>query len=690
MFPKGPRFNPPKISDVPGPNAYTIPKESQLDNYKRGAFLEKTDRFTQEKTAPAAPLAKPSAPTNKVTDRAAHERYQILQKKVEELERVHLEDKKIHQVELAKQKEELVLYQKLASENAERFEKQKMQTTLLETRLQDIKKASLSDQSELKELRHKVRLLELERDKASSKQPEIMELKKALAALEVKRKEELKERDKRIHDNDNLIQTERKKRVSLEKKVDELTQETTSLKAAARQFETRIQEAKELSRNAAEAVTKVQSSGSDRENVLIQQVDQLRSLLQSAAEQYGNLVAHSVPAIKHDALQREFHASQLRQVRLERKLANSEGQVIELTHLIRQIRQQNSELHHQLYDTVSEIACLATFKDTPFSEDALPLYDLCDDILRDQLDLVQSDLLCEALLSTYHRLRSEGLHALSSEAIEAIGDLQRQAEQCASDLTSTLASHEAIASRLESIRKQNLDLKEQFESADILTAKLKSTIAGLEAQLSEVREELAAASSRQSVAVKKERDIINRLTATVQKNRAAEDALRAEIEQLTSELSDAERYQEAYLSLSEEVANLITRNQICEEESERISKFNAEILGHNNPAQRIMYVDRIRRELAEAKHTIALLSREQDDLLTQKEDLQREVDMYKSVQVPVHHRPRTHVTRIARPPLGNLEMNSSTAMEPIALAKSSTKALFSGSREGDMTIDELT
>jgi hypothetical protein len=45
----------------------------------------------------------------------------------------------------------------------------------------------------------------------------------------------------------------------------------------------------------------------------------------------------------------------------------------------------------------------------------------------------------------------------------------------------------------------------------------------------------------------------------------------------------------------------LTRNQIAEEEVNRIGRFNAEILGHNNPAQRIMYVDRIRRELADAK-----------------------------------------------------------------------------------------
>lgn len=53
------------VPDVPGPNAYNIPpgkqyfdvtrsgltpsSESSLESYKRGAFLEKTDRFSKEK-----------------------------------------------------------------------------------------------------------------------------------------------------------------------------------------------------------------------------------------------------------------------------------------------------------------------------------------------------------------------------------------------------------------------------------------------------------------------------------------------------------------------------------------------------------------------------------------------------------------------------------------------------------------
>jgi hypothetical protein len=51
----------------------------------------------------------------------------------------------------------------------------------------------------------------------------------------------------------------------------------------------------------------------------------------------------------------------------------------------------------------------------------------------------------------------------------------------------------------------------------------------------------------------------------------------------------------------DETEALVARNNLAEEEAETLSKFNAEIIGHNNPGQRILYVDRIRRELSEVK-----------------------------------------------------------------------------------------
>ena len=71
------------------------------------------------------------------------------------------------------------------------------------------------------------------------------------------------------------------------------------------------------------------------------------------------------------------------------------------------------------------------------------------------------------------------------------------------------------------------------------------------------------------------------------------------------ELADAERYQEVYHKLVDEVGVLAARNELAESEAHRLSEFNAKILGHSNPTQRIVYLDRVRRELAETKHVRA-------------------------------------------------------------------------------------
>ena len=123
---------------------------------------------------------------------------------------------------------------------------------------------------------------------------------------------------------------------------------------------------------------------------------------------------------------------------------------------------------------------------------------------------------------------------------------------------------------------------------------------------------------------------------------------------MTADLADAERYQDAYASLVDQVDALVRRNALAEEEAQRISKFNAEILGHHNPAQRIMYVDRVRRELAECKQQLAELQVEQEREKANNAALQGELDTYKSVMVPHENKPKTHITRVARVPLTNM------------------------------------
>ena len=70
---------------------------------------------------------------------------------------------------------------------------------------------------------------------------------------------------------------------------------------------------------------------------------------------------------------------------------------------------------------------------------------------------------------------------------------------------------------------------------------------------------------------------------------------------LSRALAESEDYAHAYQTLVDEVNALVDRNALAEEEAQQLSKFNAELLSHKNPAQKIMYVDRIRQELADTK-----------------------------------------------------------------------------------------
>lgn len=84
-----------------------------------------------------------------------------------------------------------------------------------------------------------------------------------------------------------------------------------------------------------------------------------------------------------------------------------------------------------------------------------------------------------------------------------------------------------------------------------------------------------------------------------------------------------------------------------------------------------------------------MLCQEQENVAAQNDDLQHELDMYKSVAVPLEKKPRTNLTRILRPPLvslGNsLNFNSQKASSGVAKYQETIVE----PNKGDMTTDEL-
>ena len=133
---------------------------------------------------------------------------------------------------------------------------------------------------------------------------------------------------------------------------------------------------------------------------------------------------------------------------------------------------------------------------------------------------------------------------------------------------------------------------------------------------------------------------------------------------LSAALSGAARYEDAYKQMRKEFEGVIMRNELAEQEADYLSKFNAEILGHNNLGQRIHYVDRIRQDLAEARQKLLISTQEQEVMEQDNETLRAELKAYKSYDPSVREKTGTHLTRVGRVPLGSNGTLLSKSMAP--------------------------
>lgn len=104
--------------------------------------------------------------------------------------------------------------------------------------------------------------------------------------------------------------------------------------------------------------------------------------------------------------------------------------------------------------------------------------------------------------------------------------------------------------------------------------------------------------------------------------------------------------------MRKEFEGIIMRNELAEQEADYLSKFNAEIIGHNNLGQRIHYVDRIRQDLADTRQKLLISSQEQEAIRQDNEVLRTELNAYKSYDPNVRGKTGTHITRVARVPTG--------------------------------------
>ncbi|KAH0827838.1 hypothetical protein J3R83DRAFT_3464 [Lanmaoa asiatica] len=558
-----------------------------------------------------------------------------------------------------------------------------------------------------------------ERNQLAKREAENGETEKALSSVEAKRREEVRERDRKAGELEKTLVAERKKREMLESCLDEFKkksdEETMMLRADSTSLQQQLAVAQKDGKEARRAAEATRDEAQDREEELLIQLEQCRMGLSRVAEEYARLASTTVTAKAHATLKEEHLALQSRSLRLERKLANSEGQVTELAHLIRQANEENKFLFEQVRDAEKEV----TFYSRLLQENGLDQRHGRDDEISGLenelaalcLDIAQGHGL--ATLVEYHDAAHNFYRDLADDIrlrVDVLENTTRQEQSANRVLAEEMASHialrEASGVELQRLQTELEEANRNLANEQVSLAETRQSRDVLQDKVNVLEKQLGEQVSQHKAALQKERDIAQKLSTQLRMSKTAEETLKEEMEQLNVELTDASRFQDAYYKLLDETEGLLARNDLAEEEAGRLSRFNAEILGHHNPAQRIVYVDRIRRELADTKQVRAAVispercvlkksclvgkqkllvcTRERDTLAASNDDLHHEIELYKSSVVPMDSKPRSLFIRVSRPPLTNQSLNVERAQSP-------TKHVILDHLPGpsDMTVDEL-
>ncbi|KAF9227379.1 hypothetical protein BS17DRAFT_775390 [Gyrodon lividus] len=683
LFAKGPRFAPGKIvpdkpPEVPNPGA---------------------------SSTTARPASRNSRPPSTTGKHSGDDRYMVLLKRIEDLERVHTDDKKQHQAELDRHKSGLSCLTKRNTDQSEGLEKLKKQNEAYELRVHELNKNSAAERAEIKELRAKLRMCEHERNQLTSKQPESSDTKNAASSLEAKRREDVKERDRRGTVLEKTVAVERRKREMLESCLDDVKkkadEEAVKLRANSKSLKQQLDAAQKDGQKSQQTAPSAGVEPQEREEELLTQLEQCRIALSRVAEEYRHLASTTVTTKVHAALKEEHVALQLCSLRLERKLANSEGQVTELANLIRQTKEENKLLAQQLRDAEREISFSQSLQ-----EDSLDHINQLDgDIscLENELAVLRVDITqdqgyaLEALLQ-YHAAAHDFYRRQTDDMLSQVDDMENVAKQeraanrtLAEEMTNHIAFREASYTEHQKLQTELAGANHALAKEQVSLAETRQSREALQDKVNQLEQKMNTETSQHKATLQKERDAVQKISAQLHMSKTAEETLRAEIEQLHFELADASRFQDAYYKLLDETEELLARNNLAEDEAERLSRFNAEILGHHNPAQRIVYVDRIRRELADTKQKLLVCTRDCDTLVVANEDLQHELELYKSSTVPTESKPRSLFIRVSRSPLTNQGLNVGNNRMSIPLSVSATKHMILEHLPGlgDMTLDEL-
>ena len=414
-------------------------------------------------------------------------------------------------------------------------------------------------QSEAREVRVKLRDAETQRDRLTSKQSSALEMRRAAAVTESRAKEKIQEREARIEELQKAVVAEKKRSLEAERRCDELKSKLDKdgrdarLKLAS--LERDYENVKMRLSDAESHNVSLECKSSSTTESLELQASQYKALLETATKEYGRLATSTVSLEKYDNLRTEASRLRICIARLERKVANSDEQVVELANLIRQTQITNSLLSEQLKEAYEELEWRT--KDANSSSESIVI-PVTDDTLEQDIDKCLEEERCShennrAELDSLNRTQFEYYRILNSQLIEHLSSLEHlltSEKEEVSRLKSKLSESDLAITRLSSESDSH---KKEAEELSKKVSEQNSEIYTLRTRLSESENALAAAEARvleevqkKEELLRKEREITSNMQATVQKGKMAEEALKAEIEQY------------ALLSIYNELFSIIT------------------------------------------------------------------------------------------------------------------------------------
>ncbi|GAC92984.1 ER to Golgi transport-related protein [Pseudozyma hubeiensis SY62] len=350
-----------------------------------------------------------------------------------------------------------------------------------------------------------------------------------------------------------------------------------------------------------------------------------------------------------DSLRSMWHANATERIKIETVAEERAAQIHELVAVVKQVQQDR--------DSAKQLATT----------------------LEADLDSIAAELAAERRLASRLIEQQEERQQRSSVGESSSwGDLSGLTEAldidagsaCSvrAELEDALARNALLQDEAAELQARCIARSTEAKSAEEALAATRSQVATLEAsiaaktreidtlvqQLSEIeplRKRLATATEQASSARKEadtQSEACRSLAASLQNARVAEKAWRDDRDRMASMLNQAEHYEALYNELVEQTKHLVQRNALAEEQVASLSALNSELLSHNNPNQKIMYMDRVRHELDDVKHENIDLRWQLERAQEENRVLQRELVSYRAVDAPLSQRPRAEVTRVMR------------------------------------------